>query len=109
MIKKILIPLILSFLVFPLLVSAQVEIENPLEYESFNELIEGLIKYILWVAIALAPLLILIGAFYFLTAAGNPERIQTGKRIILWTCIGLIIILFAWGLVALIESVLGLE
>ncbi len=109
MIKKILFFLILSFLVFPLLVLAQIEIENPLEYGSFGELVEGLIKYILWVATALAPLLILIGAFYFMTAAGNPDRIQTGKRIILWTCIGFGIILFAWGLVALIEILLGIE
>ncbi len=105
--KKIFISSILLLVIFPLLASAQIEIKNPLEYDTFEELLGVIINFLFWVAVAISPLLILIGAFYFITAAGDPTRIETGKKIILWTCVGLFIILFAWGLIALVKTVLG--
>lgn len=107
--KRILTLLLLLLIIFPLLVSAQLKIENPLQHDTFGKLIGAIINFLFLVAIALAPLLILIGAFYFMTAAGDPARIETGKRIILYTCIGLFIILFSWGLIAIIKSVLGVQ
>lgn len=53
--------------------------------------------------------MIIIGAFYLLTAAGDPKRVGTGKTIIIYTLIGLTIILFARALIAMIESLIGVE
>lgn len=89
----------------PLLTKAQ-RIPNPLEYETFGELINAIIDFIFWVAIVIAPIVIIIAAFYFLTSAGDPEKVRTAKRIILFAFIGLIIILSGRGIVALVMQIL---
>ncbi len=104
--KKIL--LILLLLSLPIIVSA-VEFQNPLEYETFGELIDAIIDFIFYIAVVVAPLMIIIGAFYLLTAAGDPKKIGTGKNIIIYTLIGLAIVMLARGLLAMIESIIGVK
>ena len=105
--KKIFI-LTLSCLILPLSVWA-IEFKNPLIYNTFGELINAIINFIFNVALILAPLFIIIGGFYFVTAAGDPAKIETGKKIILYTLIGLLIILLSKGLIAVIQSVFGVK
>jgi hypothetical protein len=103
--KIILISLLLSL---PVAVLA-VEFQNPLEYETFGELVDAIISFIFYVAVVAAPLMIIIGAFYLLTAGGDPKRVGTGKNVIIYTLIGLAIILLARGIIAVIESVIGVK
>ena len=103
--KIILISLLLSL---PIVVSA-VEFQNPLEYETFGDLIDAIIKFIFYITVVIAPLMIIIGAFYILTAGGDPKKIGTGKNIIIYTLVGLAIILLARGLIAIIESLIGVK
>lgn len=108
--KKIFILLILSCLFFPLLASADtIEIEPPTKYKTFGELIEAIIDFIYKIALVLAPLFIVIAGFYFVTASGDPAKIKTGQDIIKYTLIGLLIILLATGLIAVIQSVLVVQ
>ncbi len=101
--------LVLSVLFLPFLVNgaSTIKLVNPIIWTDLGDLIEALIQFLFWIALATAPLLILVGAFYFMTAAGNPTKIETGKKIILYTCIGLFVILFARGIIAVIRMVLG--
>lgn len=98
---------LVSSLISGAFAQAQIEFENPLEYETIEELIEAIVNFMLWVAIAITPLMVIIAAFYWLTSAGNQERIKTAKNIILWTCVGLALILFANGLISAIKYLLG--
>ncbi len=100
---------VLSFLFLPFLVNgaSTIKLDPPTTHENLGDLIEALIQFLFWIALAVAPLLILVGAFYFMTAAGNTTKIETGKKIILYTCIGLFVILFARGIIAVIRMVLG--
>lgn len=82
-------------------------IDNPLEAASFDELIDSIINFIFVVSVVLATLMVVIGAFYIVTAGGDSEKVKTGKNIILYTFIALIIILLAKGLISVIEQVLG--
>ena len=106
MIKKIL--LISLLLSLPIIVLA-VEFQNPLEYETFGELIDAIIDFIFYIAVVVAPLMAIIGAFYLLTAGGDPKKIGTGKNIIIYTMIGLAIVMLARGLIAMIESIIGVQ
>ena len=51
--------------------------------------------------------MITVGAFYLITAAGDPERVNTGKKIITWTMIGIAVVLLATSVKLVIESLLG--
>ncbi|PIZ89212.1 MAG: hypothetical protein COX90_00490 [Candidatus Nealsonbacteria bacterium CG_4_10_14_0_2_um_filter_38_17] len=82
-------------------------IENPLKACSFEDLIETIINFIFIVALAIAPLMILVAAFYFISAGGDPKRINTAKHIMLYAIIGLVVIFFAKGLIDVIKYILG--
>ena len=73
---------------------------------TFEELIDAIINFIFLVAIVIVPIMILIAAFYFLTSGGDPEKIRTAKKIILFTFIGLFIVLLGKGIVAIIKQIL---
>jgi len=104
--KKGLLIFIFLGLVLPLLVLADVIIHNPLHTPHFAGLIENIIKFLWWIALALLPLMIVIAGFYFVTAAGDPAKVEKAKGIILYTVIGFFIILLARGLVELLKTLL---
>lgn len=101
--RKKLVVLISLGLILPILTSATA-IPNPLKWERLGDLVNAVSKFIFEVALALAPIMIIVGGFYFITAAGEPEKIQTGKKIIANTLIGLVIILLASGLIAILTK-----
>lgn len=84
-----------------------VQICNPIQACDFAELVDGIIRFIFIVALGLAPLMIIIGAFYILTAGADPKRVETGRNIIFYTVIGLAIILLGRALVYVIQNILG--
>ena len=92
---------------FLVLATTTITIENPIQADTFEELVDGIIGFIFLVALGLAPLMIIIGAFYILTAGADPKRVETGKNIILYTLIGFTIILLGRALVFVIQQILG--
>ena len=82
---------------------------SPITHTTFGGLIDAIVDFIFNIAVILVPLMVIIGAFYLLTAAGDPKKIATGKTVITSTLIGLAIILLAKGLIAIIEDVLGIK
>lgn len=105
--------IIISFLLFfcslaPNLVLAEgITITNPLAFDTIEDLIIGLITFLWRIATAVTPLMIVIGGFYFVTSAGNPQQVTTGKKIILYTIIGYAIISISRGLIWVIRDILG--
>jgi hypothetical protein len=94
------------FFLMPLLIKG-VTIPNPLKVSTIEELINVIIDFIFWVGIILAPLAIVVGAFYLLTSGGSPDRVNRGKKIILYAFIGLLIILSGKGIISLMKDILG--
>ena len=72
-------------------------------------IIYSVTDFIIAVSIPIAGLMILYGAFLILTAAESPQRFEAGKNTILYTVIGLAIILLAKGLVVLISQLFGVD
>lgn len=110
--KKFLSALILLLFIFPLFSFAQtssIQIENPLEGESFEDIIDGLINFIFEIAILAVPLMIIWAAFLFVTSIGDIDKINQAKRIIIYALMGFAVILLAKGLIAIIKEILGIE
>lgn len=89
--------------------AGQICIENPLCAKSFEDLLNSIINFIFYVAMAITPIMIMIAGFFLLTAGGDPKRVDTAKKIILWTVIGLAIILFARGLISVLRQIMKLK
>ena len=83
------------------------KLENPLKAESITELIEILINFVFFLGIAIAPIVFLFGGFTFLTGAGNPQKVEKGKQIMLYTAVGLMVVLLSKALVELIKGILS--
>jgi len=108
--KKALLIFIFLTLILPVLVLADViEIENPLQTEDFEVIINNVIDFIFKIAIPLVPLMIIYAGLLFVTAGGNISQIDRAKKIIVWTAIGLGIVLLSKGIYLMIEQLLGIE
>ena len=119
--SKLIIFFLLTFFLAPLLVNAAVVcpgtpcpsgkvcIENPLCANTLWELLDAIINFIFYLSMPIAVIMIIIAGFYFVTAAGDPNKITTAKQIILYTLIGLLIILCATGLIKLFGEIFGVK
>lgn len=101
--------LILLIVIFIPLTVGAVTIDNPLASDSFADLIDAIINIIFMLAIAIAPIMFIVAGFYFITAAGEPEKIQIAKKMILWTLIGLLVVMSAKGIIMLFGEVFGVD
>lgn len=63
--------------------------------------------WIFTAGIIIAPIMIIIGAFVFLTGGDDPNRVASGKKILMWAVIGLILIVMARGLFMAFRSIIG--
>jgi len=104
--NKIILFTLFCFLLIPLFAQG-IGFENPIEKESIAEVITGIVDWVYKIALILAPLMIILGGFYLVTAAGDPERVNTGKKIITWTIVGIVVVLLATSVKVVIESLLG--
>ena len=108
--NKIISLAILSIIFLPLAINAApIEIKNPLTYNTFHELIDRIINFVFMIAIPIATIAILIAGYMFVTAAGEAEKVLTARKTIQWALIGLLVIICAKGLIALLGEVIGVQ
>ncbi len=84
-----------------------VGLTNPLQAQTLQEAIDALINFLFYLAMAVAPILIVYAGFLIITAGGDATKIKKARQIILWTLIAVAVILFAKGFPALIKGALG--
>jgi len=82
-------------------------IKNPLKVNDFEALLNIVIDFIFWIGMALAPVMFIVAGFLYVTAAGNPQKTEQAKKIIIYTVIGLVVLLLAKGLTEVLKSVIG--
>jgi hypothetical protein len=104
--NKIILFILFSVLSFPLFAHADVIIEPPIKYNSVEEVIGAIVNWVYNIALVIAPLMIMIGGFYLITAAGDPEKVNTGKKIMTWTIVGIVVVLLATSVKSVIENIL---
>lgn len=57
--------------------------------------------------VTLVIIFILMGAFNLVTAAGTPEKVKTGRDLIIFAAIGMLVALLAKAIPYIVRSVLG--
>lgn len=96
-------------LAFPFFVFGDVSIPNPLGYDTFGEVINAIVVFIRNVALAIAPIIFIIAGLMYFFAGGNPEQAKKATDLIKWAVIGLVIILIANGVTAVITNIMGVN
>lgn len=85
------------------------ELPNPLGAgnTTISQIINNVASYLsIYIAPPIVTIMIIFAAFQILTAGDNPDKVKTGKEIILWTVIGYAIILISWGITSIIQQLL---
>jgi uncharacterized membrane protein len=106
--KKIFAIILFCFSILPIVALGQglVPCNTGCTLNDFFIMLGNIYRFIVNVIAApLATLAILIGAFFMITSAGNPNRFARGKQILLLAVIGM---LLAFGSSMLIKAFLGL-
>ncbi|MDD4531551.1 MAG: pilin [Candidatus Pacebacteria bacterium] len=80
---------------------------NPIKAASFSALIQGIVDWIINIALVLAPLVIVFGGFIYMTAAGDTNKVSQGKQVILYAVIGFIVALLAKSLVLMFTKLIA--
>ncbi len=80
------------------------QIESIISINSIPDLIKQVLEGIIKIFLPVIALAIIYCGFLFVSAQGNPEKIETAKTALIYTLIGAAIILGSWGLSQLITS-----
>jgi len=88
-----------------------VTIPNPLKTDSFIGFVSKIIDFIFIIALILAPLMLMIAAWYWVTAGAKIEAdaIKKGKEIFWYVILGLILLMLAKGIIMAINQAFGLK
>lgn len=74
-------------------------LESPIACKTANCLFLQLIRYFLAGVAIVSTLMFIWGGYLFLTSAGNAEQVKKGKDVILWSSVGIVVILGSWVLI----------
>lgn len=70
---------------------------------NFVDYMQSIYKFALWTVGIAALLMLMIGGFMYMTSAGNQANAGTAKKIITDALLGLVVVLFAWVILYLIN------
>jgi len=74
--------------------------------DDFDTLVEKIVNWFSGFVLIVAVLFILVAAWTFLTAGGNPESVAKARQMLIYALIGIAVAVLAWGMVPLITNVL---
>lgn len=102
-IKSVSLIQILAFAVLPVAASAAVTPvpEIAVSINVVQTLIVKLGTWLFTVILALAAVVLLVGAFNILTAGGDAAKVTTGKNWIIWGVVGVMVAVLAKGILTL--------
>lgn len=87
--------------------SALAALENPLDSETFAELIANVAKIVAQIGAPIVVIAIIWAGFLFVSSRGNEKKLEDAKRAFFWTIIGAVLLLGAWGLSEAISEFIG--
>jgi len=70
-------------------------------------MLQTVLNFIWWILLIIAPLFIIAGGIMILTAGIKPEQVESGKRIITGTLVGLAIALLSWTILNMVFNAIA--
>lgn len=82
-------------------------IQNPLNVSTFSALFLKIANVVGGLIAGLSTIMLIISAIFYLTSAGNPQRIESGKKTLIYAIAGMAIGLSAVAIVNFVCTVTG--
>lgn len=101
--KKILTLALISTLILPAISLAyEVAPDLPIMYT-----LDRIIDWLFTILLVVAAMFIVISAYFFVTAQGDPDQVKKARNFVLYTLVGVLVAFGARGLVQLMRQVVG--
>ena len=71
--------------------------------------LDAVLNWLFTILMAFAGIMIVVAAFYFVTASGNPETVAKARQFIIYALIGVIVALLARGMLWLVSRMVLLR
>jgi len=85
-------------------VDLQVKLDNPLNANSFEELIASIMDVIIQLGVPILAILIMYSGFKFVEAQGNKSKLEEAKKSLWYVIIGTAIVLGAGTILSIIRT-----
>ncbi len=86
----------------------EITLANPLGSQSLADIVSAILSALFTISIPIVSIMVMVGGYYILTAAGNEENLKKGRQTITYAVIGFAVILLANGVVSLIRQLLSI-
>ncbi len=93
----------------PLFTAYAVEIPPPGRNRTIVDIINSLTRFAVTLLAPLSVLMVLIAGFLYMTGGGNPEKIKTAHKVLLYALVGIAVVLLASSALVIIKEILGIQ
>jgi len=83
------------------------ELKNPLAFPDITSLMQAILNVVIIIATPIIVIFIIYAGFLYVTAQGNPEKLQVANRALLYGVIGGVIIVGAVTILQIVENTLN--
>ena len=80
------------------------EFINPLAFPTITELMQAILNMVIVISIPFVMLFIIYAGFLYVTAQGNPEKLQVANRALVYGVIGGVVIIGAVAILQIVEN-----
>lgn len=84
-----------------------IPLQNPLQYDTIPEFLAALTNILIYFGLALVSFMVVLGGAFYMLGGVNPENVKRGKNIIFWTVVGLMVVILARAILAVISHILS--
>jgi len=78
------------------------------ENSTFEEVVEAVFSFIFWLGMALFPIMCVFAGVLFMMSRGNPQKIESAKKLLFVAIIGLVLFVSAKAITSLVRGIIGL-
>lgn len=105
--KKALISglLLTTILAIPVMISATPINPGTAPTLDTIRVLNNVVNWLFYILLIIAALFLIIAAFQFITASGDPDKVKTARNFVLFAIIGVLVAFAARGLVMFAENV----
>lgn len=72
-----------------------------------DTLVGDIIMTVLYVAGAFAVIMLVYGGIQYILSAGNSSKVEQAKKTIIYSVVGIVLIIISWAVVAFVTGVFG--
>ncbi len=81
---------------------------NPLSFDgNLGDILNRLMSVLLMFGAPIAIIMYLWAGFQFLTSGGQPDKVKQANQTILWTTVGLAVIIMSQAIIFVVQSILA--